>query len=639
MFLFFVKKITIIFDFKKNMTRIIFLTLFCSQIFFAQDKTSILSLQETVTISFDKTISVKSFVQEKRFVPKSKFIDDYTIRIPFNNFNEISAIKGFTTNNNTDKKTTISGIQTYDVQQADVFHSDFKFKYFVFSNVEDNSNVEYSYTNKYLEHKLLSVFDFQNEFKTDKAILKIVCDPKIEIGFKLFGDNQEKIIFSETSEKGQKVYTWQAENIVAFEPESIMCATGNYVTHLIYFIKSFENQSVKETVFGSPKDLYKWYSSLVKDINLKDKSKIIQKTNDLIKDKKTEIDKARTIFQWVQSNLNYVAFEFGMGGFIPRDAADVFDKKYGDCKDMANLINQMMQIAGIKSSLTWIGTRKKAYTYTDLPTPVTDNHMIASAIISGKRYFFDATDKYCEFGYPTQMIQDKEAMIGISDNDFVIEKVPVVAAQSNLTKIIFDLNVFENEITGNVKATVSGINKSNLLNTLSAVNSKEQDIWKNIVNETNPKLNLEITTSSRNDYTELPSASSYKLTIADWLKHLNEKVLFKPVLMFPFSDYVIDVEKRKYGVDLHSTQAFEMEYNYKIPKNYTVEFLPPSTVFENSLGKIAIQFSMKDGLLKVTQNIVVLKIDFSKKDFQSWNEFIKKINKNCNQSVVFLKQL
>ena len=58
MFLFFVKKITIVFDFKKNMTKIIFLALFCSQFFFAQDKTSILSLQETVTISFDKTISV-----------------------------------------------------------------------------------------------------------------------------------------------------------------------------------------------------------------------------------------------------------------------------------------------------------------------------------------------------------------------------------------------------------------------------------------------------------------------------------------------------------------------------------------------------------------------------------------------------
>ncbi len=146
------------------MTKITFLAIFCSQIFFAQDKTSILSLQETVTIGFDKTISVKSFVQEKRFIPKSKFRDDFTIRIPFNNFNEISAIKGFTTNIKTDKETTISGVQTYDVQQADVFHSDFKFKYFVFPNVEDNSTVEYTYTNKYLEHKLLSVFDFQNEF-------------------------------------------------------------------------------------------------------------------------------------------------------------------------------------------------------------------------------------------------------------------------------------------------------------------------------------------------------------------------------------------------------------------------------------------------------------------------------------------
>ena len=619
------------------MNKFIIIVFVVLQFGYSQEKCKIITSQETINISFDKTLKIESFLQESRWIPKSKNTQDYTVRIPFNSFNEIKNIEGFTYNPATEKKSTTLNVQEFEINQNDIFHSDYKYKYFVFPDVEDNCTVQYSYKNKYKEPRLLSVFDFQNEFLTEKAIFQIVCDKDIEIGFKIFGDNPEKVIYTTRQEDGKTVHVWQATAIEGFERESAMCSENNYKTHIVYWLKSYKTPTATVSILGSPKELYEWYSSLVKDINKRDKAELVAKTKELIAGKITDVEKAKVIFQWVQKNLNYVAFEFGMGGFIPRDAMDVFQKKYGDCKDMANLINEMMLAANLKSSLTWIGTRTKGYDYTDIATPIVDNHMIASALIDNKRYYFDATDKYCEYQYPSQMIQGKQAMIGISATEFLIEKVPIELPERNKIKTVFNLEIVENAVKGRVTSQISGINKSDLLNKLSAYNSKEQEIWKSMVNATNEKISLETTSTNRKDYIEEPASATFNLSISDWIKTVSNKVFFKPVLIYPYANYTIDIEKRKFGVDLSSTDMFETSYQYQIPAGFKVDFIPENVLFENNLGTLELKYLVENNILKITQNIIIKTIDFSKKDFVVWNDFIKKINKNCNQSAVLIK--
>lgn len=611
----------------------------CSLPLFAQDKTKIIYTKETVFIKADKGLSIETVTQEKRHIPKSKEFEDYTVRIPYNNFNEISDVKGYTLLLKNQKKINLSAayVSTNEIKREDIFHSDFKFKHFVFPQVEDNSIVEYSYRNKFKEPRLVSQFNFQDRVLTEKAILRIVCDPAVEIGYKLLGENQDKISFTQTTEEGRNVYTWEAKDLEAFKAEDRMISRMHYLPHVIYFVKNYKTETGTNELMGTVDNLYKWYVSLTKNINTKDQTELKSKTLELIKDKSSELEKAKVIFQWVQKNLHYVAFEYGMGGFIPRDAVDVFSKKYGDCKDMANLINEMMHHAGLQSNLTWIGTREKPYAYADVPSPIVDNHMIASALINGRRYYFDATDRYCEFGYPSQMIQGKEALVGISETEYRIEKVPAVSPSENKSSISFNLTLGESDLSGSVTSEISGINKSDLLNQLSMYNSQETEIWKSVITRSNPKIDLSITTSHRNEYADLAARAEYALSLKDWVKNLNGKMLFKPMAIYPFSDAGVDDEKRKFGIDLRSTDDFQITYHYSIPKEYKVEFLPENFTFENELGKMAFTYKFEPGIVKVTQSVVLKKIDFGRNEFQSWNDFIKKLNKNYNQSIVFSK--
>lgn len=620
------------------MKKYIALFLFSFQLF-SQEKSRIIYSNETVNINTGKTLQVETFVSESRAISKSKNTEEYSIRIPFDSFSEISSIKGSTFISRTNKTVDLSSfsIGTFDAEFENIYKSDNKYKFFVMPKVEDNSIIEFSYKSKHNEPRFLSSFRFQNPIKTETAKFQIRCQRSTEIGFKLFGNHQEKIIFTKTTDGNLDIYTWEAKDIPEFEGEEDMPSSLYFMPHLIYYIKSYEIAGKREELLGTPEKLYQWYYSITKDINKTDQTALKSKTLELIKDKSSGLDKARAIYQWVQQNIHYVAFEDGMGGFVPREASDVYQKLYGDCKDMANLLNQMLQYAQLDSNLTWIGTRSKPYKYADVPTPLVDNHMITNVVIDGKSYFLDATDKFCPFPFPSAFIQGKEAMIGKTEKDFKIEIVPEVESIRNKTTIAMKMNLENNSLVGEAITTVSGLKKSYLLNHLSVNNQKENEIWKNILTENNQKIQLEIQELQKNDYQEQPSKANFKLKLENGVKDVNGKLLLKPLLLFPLKESLVDIEKRKLSIDNELAHVYEIQYEYQLPLDYKVEFLPENAKTENDLGSFDIQYKVQNNTITVTQRIESKKLLLETKDFALWNSFVKALNKQYNQSIILSK--
>ena len=120
-----------------------------------------------------------------------------------------------------------------------------------------------------------------------------------------------------------------------------------------------------------------------------------------------------------------------MEGFVPRDAALVCNRRYGDCKDMASILTAMLNTAGVPAYFTWIGTRDLPYTFSNEPLPMVSNHMICTINLNGKFVFLDGTDPTCVFGLTPSGIQDKEAMVAINEKEYKLLKVPVIEKSKN----------------------------------------------------------------------------------------------------------------------------------------------------------------------------------------------------------------
>ena len=73
--------------------------------------------------------------------------------------------------------------------------------------------------------------------------------------------------------------------------------------------------------------LYSWYYSLVENINKEETDPaLIKLVEELTKGKESDIEKVKAIYYWTQQNIKYIAFEYALGGFIPREANEVFQK-------------------------------------------------------------------------------------------------------------------------------------------------------------------------------------------------------------------------------------------------------------------------------------------------------------------------
>ncbi|UUC46679.1 DUF3857 domain-containing protein [Flavobacterium cerinum] len=620
---------------KQKLLCVLFLLL--SLNFWGQNtKSKYVYYNEYVTIKNDRKLKVENTVSYSKFLAKAKERQHTVESVSYDSFSEINGLTANTTVVATNKNYSNSESVTSDVFLDNIFHSDYKKKTIHFVNVQDNSLLNLKYKKEYFEPKLLDGFYFQNTMEVESAKLTIKCPKSVEIGYSLFGYDRDKIVFNKVEEGDAIIYTWEMKNIPAFEREEDMPGTSYVVPHIVYYINNFTINGAKQQMLGNTDNLYSWYRSLVKDINKSNQSEVKAKAEELTKGITSDYDKAKAIFNWVQENLHYVAYENGMGGFVPRDAALVFTRKYGDCKDMANITNEMLRYAGLKSHLTWIGTRQRNYTYKELPSPLVDNHMITCLELNGKKYFLDATGKYSQFPMPTDMIQGKEALIGLGDS-YVIEKIPVVAKNDNRINVNADLKITDNTITGKIKADFNGFNKMRLAGLLGNHYQKENEIWKYSLVATNTKAEIEIVNTSIKPYDLTPAQAEYNLKLDNWGKNIDGKLIVKPILFFPLKNALIDVDKRKYPIENDFEQLYAITYNIEIPEGYQVEYLPKNNKQENELLGFEISYTQQKNRLIIKQEVYSNVLLVEKENFRKWNDIVNQLINQYNQSIILKK--
>jgi len=101
--------------------------------------------------------------------------------------------------------------------------------------------------------------------------------------------------------------------------------------------------------------------------------------------------RARDALDYVQSNIRYLGIELGESGFIPREPELVFQRRFGDCKDVTYLLLTLLHSLGVKAEPILVNTEKRGNFENALPGYTAFDHVLVRAEIEGKSYFLDAT--------------------------------------------------------------------------------------------------------------------------------------------------------------------------------------------------------------------------------------------------------
>lgn len=562
--------------------------------------------------------------------------------IYYSSFDEITDIDARTLVPNGKKFKTqkVETIETKDVMSGSIFYSDHKNKQFVFPSVQQGAITHLSYKRTSTEPRLLGAYYFSSYAPILKSEFTVHVPEHIKITYKVLGENTDKIQFSEKTNKGGTTYKWTATNMDKIAPEANAPSASYYMPHVVVYINSAINSKGETvSVIKDVSDLYSWYADLVKDVNGSEDAELKRLVGELTEGLTTDIDKVKAIFQWVQQNIKYVAFEDGLGGFIPREAAAVCQKKYGDCKDMSSIMVEMMNIAGINAHLTWIGTRDKPYTYNEVPTPIVDNHMIASAKINGEYVFLDATGENQPFGMPTSMIQGKEALIGIDAETYKIITVPVIAKDRNLDKEIIHLTIDDRNLKGSGTTQLTGYKKVFAeYARMRAISNASDQYFNEYLRKGSNKFeakNVEETGFfDKNEDIQI----KYDFEIPGYAKKAGSKIYVNLNLNQAYKDQEIDLKKRKFDKEVEYKHIEDTNITLDIPAGYAVDYLPENAKFDHELFGFNIEYAQKNGQVFVSQQLYIDFLILKRADFETWNQMIDLLSK-AYQEVVVLKEI
>lgn len=577
----------------------------------------------------------ESMILSENGIQNNKESFSYSNLVKLNNYDAYALFN----DNGKEKKIKVSQSNEKPSKNGSVFFDDVMVRELTFNNLETGSKKVYNYQTEFIDPYLLHKFIFGDELPIQNSTLEITTEKDIEIGYKIFNDPNNSIVFSKSEKKGKWIYKWTLKDIKPLKYENNAPGYLYIVPHINFYIKNYVIDNQTNNVLGNIDNLYSYYKGFIKDLNKEEDSLLKNLTLEITQNKKTDEEKIKAIFYWVKENIKYIAFENGYEGFIPREASLVFQRKFGDCKDMGNMINCMAKYAEIKDvTIAWIGTRSLPYTYNDLPTPAVDNHMIAVFKKNDNYIFLDATDNETNYGIPTAFIQGKEALL-YENEKYKIVKVPIVPAENNTISDDVSLSIKNNKLIGTGKLKLEGYNRSHTLMKIGDTYNKTRfESIKNLVLKGSNKFNLtEYNEENKNDK-DKPYIINYNFDLDNYIIQLDSDLYINLFLDKFFDDLLIE-KNRISDFDFEYLTQFSKNYNLEIPKNYNIKQIPKNFSINNDCIKADFIYELKDGNINLNITLIQKKLTLNKSDFELWNSSIKALKTNYNQVLILSKKI
>lgn len=601
--------------------------------------------QESATITLDKTgkplISSNSF--EKIFFLNDNFKYYMKKQIGYSSFYSINDVLPFVYVPLPDgkfKKNKITRITDEDDFSGGIFHDDYKTKTFFYSGLEKGGMSELAYTRVYHDPHFFGSFHFSSYLPVEKSSYSITVPLDMEIAFTLFGTEKEKVKFTETVKGKVKTLTWTAENLKRLEMEDNALDFNYFSTHVVVRIAKYNFKNTTTNFLRDVNDLYVYYRDFVKDINLKEDKELSSLADSISKNYATPDEKVKAIYYWVQENIKYVAFEDSLGGFVPREAKLVCDRRYGDCKDMSSLLYKMINSIGLKAYYTWIGTRDIPYTYEQVPTPKVDNHMICT-YYNGKDYIFlDATGNDV-FGTPTSFIQGKQALVGISETEYKLLYVPIVPASKNATTDTVYLTLDENLVKGKGKVTYTGYDASYLRPYIQGYDDEaKRKFFENSFKKGNNKSSSKGDSIHNLKDKDFPLIMEYRFEIPDYIKTHENELYINAFIKKYFSNATYKLETNTLTKENDYESEIRAVTYIKIPDQLTLDYLPKNSSYSYDKFSFTIEYNYNKttNTIEINTYYVLNYTLLEPQEFIKWNEYVKKLNQAYSEVITFKKK-
>ena len=529
------------------------------------------------------------------------------------------------------KKVPVKEIKTEKPSSRGIFYDDVLVKRFDFQGVKKGAIGTVRYKEVIKDPHTLSSFMFGRYIPVLNGEFSVTFPSSVKLSYKTYGD-MKGVNFQTTQSRGNTTYSWKTKDVSSFPYESDAPNLRYFAPQVFLFIEEYTLNGQTRPVLSDERKLFNYYVSLVKNVD-RTADAPLNALVDSLTHGKPETEKIKSIYYWVQDHIRYLAFEDGLGGFVPRTPSSVFHKRYGDCKDMATLLNCMLTRAGIPSQTVWIGTREIPFKYQENPSLGVDNHMIAAVKRDGKWIFLDATADKIDYGLPTPHIQGKQAMVMLSEQEFAIAEVPVVEESKNTRTDRMELRLRDDGIEGKGTCTYEGLWKMDVKYKLADLSGVQRETYyQSLFSRGNNKCKVEDVQATDLKARDQALRFNYGFKVPDYVRSISGERFVNLHLSRPLQNAQIEAT-RKLPVEHDFRHVSEGTTVLHLPAGAKVGYLPEGKSYAHDRFGFQITYAREAGKVVVRNRVYLKTLLIQPADFAAWNEMVALLNEAYNESI------
>lgn len=367
-------------------------------------------------------------------------------------------------------------------------------------------------------------------------------------------------------------------------------------------------------------------------------AELSSKLQGLVKNETNVTNKIRKVYEYLQANTRYVSIQLGIGGWQTMKATDVATKGYGDCKALTNFTKGMLKEIGINSYVAIVRSgANKPEIQPDFPS-FQFNHVILCVPMPKDTLWLECTSQSNPIGYLGSFTGDRNVLL-VTENGGKLVRTPAYKQSDNQQIRTATIEMKDNgEATADIKTEYTGEQYEIYADVANYLSSEEQKKWlyKNL-----SLPSVEIVSFAWNEKKEKLPVVEEKLNLhLRNIAHKSGTRLFVTANLLN-QDRSAPAASSDRKTELRVNESYHDSdiISFKIPKGYTVEYLPEPIQIATKFGTYAAKAQLKDDLVHYYRDVSIMKAHYAASEYNNWVDFRKKIVKaDKSQIVLVLKQ-
>ncbi|HYN15601.1 MAG TPA: DUF3857 domain-containing protein [Terriglobales bacterium] len=363
-----------------------------------------------------------------------------------------------------------------------------------------------------------------------------------------------------------------------------------------------ELPDVELSTLNSWDEVGRWYWDLQKD-RIAPTAAVRAKAEELVRDKKTELEKIEALYDFVATNLHYVSLSFGLGRYQPHAAGEILGNRYGDCKDKHTLLASLLESVGLHAYPALIHSAREIDP--DVPSPSQFDHVITVVPLKDKYVWMDTTTEVAPFRLLAAVLRNKKALVIPGDRPANLVQTPADPPFPNRQVLEVEGKISElGKLEATVRQTARGDNELALRAAFRRTPSSQ---WKDLVQTLNAFYALpgEVSEVKAGDpaVTSKPFHFEYRVAqpnYLDWSARKPQPALFLPVLGLPEAD---PEAARTEPLRLGAPAEVDVRLKLELPRRYVAR-VPVAITVKRDYGEYRSTYSVEENRVTAERVLV-----------------------------------